>query len=256
MGSPFRYIEPVSGDVSEDIPAEFLLDAINQSRLAVSYDAPITTTRPENGRFLTAEEAHARRVAVAKLIAPTLVAADKLAEKYRTWAEIVEPAEPHSTGSTFIDLLMDWHDNVGEPFSLKAGKHGHTLRFVFACLCLRQCDRCIDAVLAGDVQAVGNYMWDIHLLLSEIGLEDEREEERERASAKAVGLNLRRHAKRNEDSSKVSAEWEANPSRFASAAEAGLHFADVLREQGRDYEPNTVRDWIRAHAKKKGIRLR
>jgi hypothetical protein len=51
-------------------------------------------------------------------------------------------------------------------------------------------------------------------------------------------------------------EWEKNPSRFSSVEKAGEHFADWLDNQGHSYEPRTVRDWIRAYANEKGVRLR
>ena len=55
---------------------------------------------------------------------------------------------------------------------------------------------------------------------------------------------------------KVLHDWEKNPSRFRSAAKASVYYSDWLRDQGYQFEPRTVADWIYAHAKARGIKLR
>lgn len=75
---------------------------------------------------------------------------------------------------------------------------------------------------------------------------------------KSRELNALRHRANRAAKELVCAEWEKNTSAFASAEKAGAHFADWLID-GRvmeSIEPRTVAGWIRAYAKKKGIRLR
>lgn len=69
-------------------------------------------------------------------------------------------------------------------------------------------------------------------------------------------LNKLRHTKNHEARQIVTEAWEKKPSAFISAEKAGLYFADWLGHKGFRYEPRTVTNWIRAHAKSKGIRLR
>jgi hypothetical protein len=69
-------------------------------------------------------------------------------------------------------------------------------------------------------------------------------------------LTDRRHAKTREAREKVVCDWEKNPSRFRSAAQAGRHYTEWLAEQDYHFEPRTVRDWILERAKELGIKLR
>jgi hypothetical protein len=91
------------------------------------------------------------------------------------------------------------------------------------------------------------------------------ESDRQRQSKKAQDLNALRHKETHETQSLVTSEWEKEPSRFPSAEQAGAHFADWLESQkiGRKvkgefvpYQPRTITDWIRKHAKNRGIKLR
>jgi len=69
-------------------------------------------------------------------------------------------------------------------------------------------------------------------------------------------LNKKKHAKRNQARALVCGEWDKNRSDFPSAEKAGGHYADWLELHGFKYEPRTVTNWIRDHAKKIGIRIR
>lgn len=77
-------------------------------------------------------------------------------------------------------------------------------------------------------------------------------------SENARRLNGIRHRKNHEAKTKVLTEWEKNPSKFASASKAGIYLAHWIYKDDANcvYEPRTVTDWIRAHAKSRGIVLR
>ncbi len=75
-------------------------------------------------------------------------------------------------------------------------------------------------------------------------------------SEKMKALNLARHRSNHAARERVVSEWEKSPSTWPSAEKAGLYFADLLAKEGSTYEPRTVTDWIRTHARKVGIRFR
>ena len=83
-----------------------------------------------------------------------------------------------------------------------------------------------------------------------------KEREIKEKKDKSKNLNDKRHEKTYAAKSLVINEWEKEPSAFSSAEKAGLHFADWLEEKGIKYEPRTVTNWIRAHAKQIGIVFR
>ena len=80
--------------------------------------------------------------------------------------------------------------------------------------------------------------------------------ETEARSQRARKLNELRHTKTREARKKVVYDWEKDPSRFGSTAKAGVYYSRWLAEQGCQFEPRTVTDWIRAHAKALGKKLR
>lgn len=69
-------------------------------------------------------------------------------------------------------------------------------------------------------------------------------------------MNERKHAKGNEAKQMVEEDWRRRKSEFASAAKAGLYYAEWLAERGYQYEPVTPTKWIREYAKANGIKLR
>jgi hypothetical protein len=69
-------------------------------------------------------------------------------------------------------------------------------------------------------------------------------------------LNIARHQNRNEALALATTEWGKDPNKFSSAEKAGLHFADWLDQHGFSYEPRTVTGWIRAYARKIGVKFR
>lgn len=69
-------------------------------------------------------------------------------------------------------------------------------------------------------------------------------------------LNLLRHRKTNEAKAMAIEEFMKDRYRFPSAEKAGIYLADWLRDQRRSYEPRTVSNWIRAHAKSINFRFR
>ena len=83
---------------------------------------------------------------------------------------------------------------------------------------------------------------------------------------KSKKLNAIRHARTHEAKSMVLDDWEKNPDRFSSAARAGSYYVDWLEEKKfykdssrgarETYQPLTIINWIREHAKNKGIKLR
>lgn len=77
-------------------------------------------------------------------------------------------------------------------------------------------------------------------------------------SERAKELNKLRHATTNHAKEVVTAEWAKSPSQFPSAEKAGAYFSEWLESQAivKSIEPRTVTGWIRAYAKKNGIRLR
>lgn len=83
-----------------------------------------------------------------------------------------------------------------------------------------------------------------------------KKETAEKRTSLARQLNEKKHAKRNQARALVCGEWDKNRSAFPSAEKAGGHYADWLELQGFEYEPRTVTNWIRDHAKKIGIRIR
>lgn len=86
--------------------------------------------------------------------------------------------------------------------------------------------------------------------------EENIKKEVEKRSMKAEQLNIARHRKSNEAKAKAIEEWEKDRSKFISAEKYGLYLADWLEKQGFQYEPRTVTNWIRAHAKQIGVALR
>ena len=77
-------------------------------------------------------------------------------------------------------------------------------------------------------------------------------------SERSKEMNKHRHAATNRAKDVVAAEWEKNPSQFASGEKAGKHYADWLEAQGivKSIEPRTVTGWIRDYAKEIGVKLR
>lgn len=65
-----------------------------------------------------------------------------------------------------------------------------------------------------------------------------------------------RHKRRNEARSLACCEWDKDRTRFPSAEKAGDYLADWLEARGYNYQQRTVRDWVRAHAKEKGVPFR
>lgn len=82
------------------------------------------------------------------------------------------------------------------------------------------------------------------------------ESARLKKSMAAEKMNVARQQKRNAAQAIVLARWEKNASEFRSAEKAGAEFSLWLAKQGFDFEPRTITTWIRAHAKKLGIKLR
>ena len=82
------------------------------------------------------------------------------------------------------------------------------------------------------------------------------EEAKARRVQQAKDNNRLRHQDNNDVKKLVLDAWEKDPSKFASAEKAADHFADALEVNGTPRSHRTVVDWIRAHAKEKGIRLR
>jgi hypothetical protein len=72
--------------------------------------------------------------------------------------------------------------------------------------------------------------------------------------AQTRNATKRRWVKRNEAREWVLRDWEKNPSRFPSAAQAARHYTERLAEQGYQFEARTVRDWILDRAKKLGMK--
>jgi len=83
-----------------------------------------------------------------------------------------------------------------------------------------------------------------------------KEREIKEKKDKSKNLNKIRHEKNYAAKNMVINEWEKEPSAFLSAEKAGLHFADWLETKGIKYEPRTVTNWIRAHAKQIGVVFR
>lgn len=83
-----------------------------------------------------------------------------------------------------------------------------------------------------------------------------KERERKKRTEQSKKMNSARHRKTNEAKHKVIEEWANDKSRFPSAEKAGLYLADWLEKQGLKYEPRTVTQWIRKHAKETGVKLR
>ena len=80
--------------------------------------------------------------------------------------------------------------------------------------------------------------------------------EREKRKTAARAALDQRHAKAREHRAMVLFEWDKDRTKFASAERAGDFFADWLEDKGFVYQQRTVRDWIRTHAKKKGVVFR
>lgn len=262
----FKHLKLENGTpLDEEAPfASFLFDAVNQAIWPFRAEFSVIGRRESTTVYrlipLSPEEMVKRRVQQARAVGPLLDEVDRQVTTYLKYQRECDWArgasDEQAWGGFLIDLLMDFEHDGGQEFSITCGKRVYPSRAILAAVALRQCDRCIDAAAFGDVNAVGCYLWDIHLLLSEIALEDEREEESERASAKAIDLNRKRHARRDEDRAEVLRLWEADRNAFASAEKAGEHFAAYLSERGKDYEPRTVRDWIRSRAKEIGVKFR
>ena len=82
------------------------------------------------------------------------------------------------------------------------------------------------------------------------------EQQDAKARARAGKLSDQRHAKDREAREKVVRDWEKNPDRFLTAAEAGRHYTEWLAKQDYECEPSTPTRWIRRHAKKIGKKWR
>ena len=85
---------------------------------------------------------------------------------------------------------------------------------------------------------------------------EEATAEREKRRLAALNALKQRHSRNRELREEVLREWDADRTRFPSAERAGEHFADWLEVRGFAFQQRTVRDWIRAHAKKQGIVFR
>lgn len=81
-------------------------------------------------------------------------------------------------------------------------------------------------------------------------------EEKKRRLDISSKLNIARHQVRNKALALATTEWGKASSKFSSAEKAGLHFSGWLNQQGFNYEPRTVTGWIRAYAKKIGVKFR
>ncbi len=89
-------------------------------------------------------------------------------------------------------------------------------------------------------------------------------EESKHRSMRTEKLNISRHQNRNEARAKVIDKWQKTPDEWISAAKAGIFLSNWLLGQGAgndskplfDYQPRTVSDWIREHAKKIGVRFK
>lgn len=69
-------------------------------------------------------------------------------------------------------------------------------------------------------------------------------------------LNIARHKVRNVAFELVTNEWAKNQNQFLDMVKAGTHYSAWLEPQDFSYEPSTVTSWLRAYAKKMGIKLR
>ncbi|MCP4064584.1 MAG: hypothetical protein GY740_15215 [Gammaproteobacteria bacterium] len=73
---------------------------------------------------------------------------------------------------------------------------------------------------------------------------------------KSQSMNVERHAKSNSARELVIDNWSKGPSEFPSAAKAGLFYTEWLEGMNHEYEPTTITNWIRKHAKDTGIKLK
>lgn len=76
------------------------------------------------------------------------------------------------------------------------------------------------------------------------------------ARARTRNASKRRWVKRDEAKGKVLRDWEKEPSRFRSAAQAGRYYTEWLAKQGYRFGTDTVTGWIRVDAKLRRIKLR
>lgn len=89
--------------------------------------------------------------------------------------------------------------------------------------------------------------------------------EHEKQLIRTDRLNAARHKTTNEAKDLVCAKWEKATNAFPSAEKAGNFYADWLEDERIGYllkgkqvffQPRAVTGWIRAHARKKGIKFR
>ncbi|MBC7787984.1 MAG: hypothetical protein H7Z18_11300 [Methylophilaceae bacterium] len=95
----------------------------------------------------------------------------------------------------------------------------------------------------------------------QLGLDAKIEIELERKDVKRKSiisekLNIARHKVRNVAFELVTNEWAKNQNQFLDMVKAGTHYSAWLEPQDFSYEPSTVTSWLRAYAKKMGIKLR
>jgi hypothetical protein len=82
------------------------------------------------------------------------------------------------------------------------------------------------------------------------------EQEKLRRQEESAARNDSRHEWNRQVKAKVLAWFDEDPTKFLSAEKAAKHFCSLLSDEGIEREQRTVADWIRAHAKEKGLRWR
>ncbi len=164
-------------------------------------------------------------------------------------------------GSRLCKVLNDrgWDELPSLEIELASGKV-ICERGMLSAVAILQCDRCIDAANKSEIERVAYLITDIQALLAEINERDIYEDlevtRRQSMRQKSQAMNRNRHATRDDARQLVLEHWETDTTQFRSASKAGRYYADWLAKSGHEYEPNTVRDWIRARAKEIGIRFR
>lgn len=174
-------------------------------------------------------------------------------EKHNTDSELADL----SLGACFVDLIDSRVEQELPALEITLGS-GRSIgeRQMLAALVLAQCEIAARSIDDGDADAVAWLMWDVHVLLRAM---DVRVSELKRGGAardKSKRLNQGRHSNSREAKALLVAEWEKAPSKFRSAEAAATFFVPWLAARGHDYMQRTVRDWILAHAKAIGRRLR
>ena len=188
------------------------------------------------------------------------LAAHSLALVEEIERELIRLAEPDEEDLK-IQSMADELDRAAIAYRSHSQRSGiHLPRFFEAIVrnAFNLALEALDAVGRAELQRAEGALQEVRRQLTgQVNVaKEEATMERGKRRLAANAAVTQRHARTRALREEVLREWDVDRARFPSAERAGEHFADWLERRGFRYQQRTVRDWIRAHAKAKGVVLR